>query len=119
MSIENITTINLYLKEIYRYEPDILKQILKFIYVPVYKDKEKKHRYIEVLPKPGTTCIYDGAFYNCSSLKSVIIGNKVETISDSAFSNCSSLKSIIIPNSVKTIEELELSLIVILYVQLP
>lgn len=46
MSIENITTINLYLKEIYRYEPDILKQILKFIYVPVYKDKEKKHIYI-------------------------------------------------------------------------
>ena len=44
-----------------------------------------------------------GAFYNCSSLTSVIIGNSVTSIGSSAFSGCSSLTSITIPDSVTSI----------------
>jgi len=47
--------------------------------------------------------IYSSAFYNCSSLTSVIIGNSVTSIGSSAFEGCSSLTSIVIPNSVTSI----------------
>ncbi len=41
------------------------------------------------------TSIRDYAFYYCSSLTSVTIGNSVDTIGSSAFYNCSSLDSVI------------------------
>lgn len=43
------------------------------------------------------------AFYNCSSLTSVTIGNSVTSIGDNAFSKCTGLTNIIIPNSVTKI----------------
>lgn len=46
------------------------------------------------------TSIGDGAFRDCSKLKSVTIGNGVTSIGYRAFSDCSSLTSITIPNSV-------------------
>ena len=49
------------------------------------------------------TRIGHNAFSNCSNLKSVTIGNSVETIGEHAFSNCSNLKSVTIGNSVETI----------------
>ena len=45
-----------------------------------------------------------GAFYNCTSLKSITIGNSVTSIGSSAFYQCSSLENITIPNSVNYIE---------------
>ena len=45
----------------------------------------------------------DGAFYNCTSLTSVTIGNSVTSIGSSAFKGCTNLKSITIPNSVTSI----------------
>ncbi len=50
----------------------------------------------------GGNILY-GAFYNCSSLTSVVIGNGVTSIGGYAFSNCSSLTSIVIPDSVTSI----------------
>ena len=44
-----------------------------------------------------------GAFYNCSGLTSVTIGNSVTRIGDSAFSGCTGLTSITIPDSVTSI----------------
>ena len=47
--------------------------------------------------------IDSSAFWSCSSLNSVVIGNGVTSIGSSAFSGCSSLTSIEIPNSVTSI----------------
>ena len=49
------------------------------------------------------TSIGDRAFYYCSSLTSVTIGNSVTSIGNYAFSSCSGLTSVTIPNSVTSI----------------
>ncbi len=48
--------------------------------------------------------IGDYAFYNCSSLDSVIIGTNVTSIGVSAFNGCKKITNIIIPDSVTKIE---------------
>ena len=52
--------------------------------------------------KPVTSIGYR-AFYNCSGLTSVTIGNCVTNIGSSAFNNCTNLTSMTIPNSVTNI----------------
>ncbi|MBE6529140.1 MAG: leucine-rich repeat domain-containing protein [Ruminococcaceae bacterium] len=49
--------------------------------------------------------VYQYAFYNCTSLTSVTIGNSVTSIGEYAFSWCTSLTSVIIPDSVTSIGE--------------
>ena len=51
----------------------------------------------------GVTNIGDGAFYNCARLTSVTIPNSVTEIGSYAFYNCSVLASIAIPDSVTAI----------------
>ena len=51
----------------------------------------------------GVTSIGDYAFYNCTSLASVVIPNGVTSIGNSAFYNCTSLASVVIPNGVTSI----------------
>ena len=107
MSNKKINTINTLLKKIWRYEPNILKLIFKFLFIPLYgyknKDKSIKYRYIEALPKPGTTYIDRKAFADCIHLQSVIISKSVVKIGEWAFDACTSLQSVIIMNSVKII----------------
>ena len=50
----------------------------------------------------GNNILY-GAFYNCSSLTSVTLGNSVASIGDFAFFNCNHLTSIAIGSSVASI----------------
>ena len=57
-----------------------------------------------VLPTYVTE-IYNGAFYDCSSLKSIEIPNSVTAIGNFAFSSCTSLTSIEIPKLVTSIGE--------------
>ena len=52
----------------------------------------------------GGNILY-GAFYNCSGLTNVTIGNGVTSIGDYAFAYCSGLTSIVIPDSVTSIGE--------------
>ncbi len=47
--------------------------------------------------------IYWYAFYNCSSLTSVVIGDSVTAIGEYAFYICSNLTSVVIPNNVTSI----------------
>ena len=103
--MEYILTIESLLRQLWRYEPDILTLIFKFLFVPVYEDTEKKYRYIEALPKPGTTYIDKKAFSNCVKLQGVIISNSVVRIGDSAFYSCNQLQLVMIGKSVKTIGE--------------
>ena len=51
----------------------------------------------------GVTCIGDGAFGGCYSLRSLVLPDGVTRIGDSAFDDCSSLSSLVIPDSVTSI----------------
>ena len=51
----------------------------------------------------SVTSIENEAFYSCSSLTDVVIGNSVTSIGNYAFYDCSSMTSIEIPNSVTSI----------------
>ena len=51
----------------------------------------------------SVTSIGSSAFYYCSGLTSVTIGNSVTSIGSSAFRYCSGLTSVTIPNSVTSI----------------
>lgn len=57
----------------------------------------------DVVIEPGTKGIAEKAFYNHSSLKSVIIPESVTVIGDWAFDGCTSLENVNIPASVKSI----------------
>lgn len=54
---------------------------------------------ISIIPS-GTTNIGTGAFYKCSGLTSVILGEGVSQIGNEAFLNCKALTGIVIPDSV-------------------
>ncbi len=53
----------------------------------------------------GIKSIEPNAFYNCSGLTSVTIGNSITSIGPNMFFDCNSLKSVTIGNSVKSIKE--------------
>lgn len=57
----------------------------------------------QIVLKPGTTGIADGAFFHCENFEDIIIPSGVINIGSSAFSDCDSITSIVIPDSVEKI----------------
>ena len=78
-------------------------------YVGSYEEYSGEVAIPETVTYNGTTysvtSIGDGAFYECTALTSVTIGNSVTSIGGSAFWDCSSLTSIVIPDGVTSIED--------------
>ncbi len=68
-----------------------------------YKYKGTMPSGTSIVLKEGTKGIADHAFYYCSGLTSVTIGNSVTSIGYEAFYECSGLTSVTIPNSVTKI----------------
>ena len=98
-----ITTIESLLKSIYRYEPEILNRIFRFMFTVCHKDVTDNNKYIEVIPQKGSNYI-DYVAINSLNLKAVIISNKVINIGHSCFDSSSLLSYVFIPDSVKTIK---------------
>lgn len=59
----------------------------------------------EVIFQEGVTKIDSLAFYECKSLKKVVLPNSLRIIGDSAFAECESLTEIDIPDEVKEIKD--------------
>jgi len=69
-----------------------------------------KTKYVSLdLSGSTITSIVRQAFWNCTSLTSVTIGNRVTSIGDRAFLGCTSLTTVTIPNSVTSINRLAFS----------
>ena len=68
-----------------------------------YKYKGTMPNNTDIVLEEGTLGIADFAFYNCSGLTSITIGNSVTNIGSCAFLVCTGLTSITIPNSVTSI----------------
>ena len=80
--------------EQYRYHRNSPSPIFDTYYIPASLKK---------VTVTGCDYIQYGAFYNCTRLKSITIGNSVKSIGNSAFYNCTGLTSVIIPYSVTSI----------------
>ena len=74
----------------YNYKEGCRKPALQYVYIP-----------------GGTIGGY--AFYDCTALTTVELGEGVSAIGTSAFENCSSLQTMYVPNSVETIESFAFS----------
>lgn len=51
----------------------------------------------------GITCIPEGTFEKCTSLSSINIGKKIESIGNSAFRGCEALRNVTVSNKLKSI----------------
>lgn len=65
---------------------------------------EAKFDIVSVTLPETTKVICEGAFMDCSSMRSINIPESVTSIERSAFAACTSLESLVIPVSVKSIE---------------
>ena len=89
---------------------EIVKSSENVVYA-VYQYSRVNLKYYYFIPQSLRTveitggAIGDNAFYNCSNLTSVTIGDGVASIGYGAFHNCSSLTSIAIPDSVLNISK--------------
>ena len=76
-------------------------QVKTIVYKAFYNCSSLKN----IIIPDSVTTIGKFAFYGCSKLSNVTLSKKLESIGNYTFSYCSSLTSIILPNSVTTIGE--------------
>jgi hypothetical protein len=59
----------------------------------------------EIVIPPSIRAIEERAFYGCSELAIVILGEGLKEIGEAAFARCTSLREIVIPPAVRVIHE--------------
>jgi hypothetical protein len=62
-------------------------------------------RKIESINTNNVKEIEEGAFYFCTNLKTIVLGDDIDTIKKDTFSNCSKIEGIIFPKNLKYIDE--------------
>ena len=68
-----------------------------------WRDWEWGSSIVEISLCQGIKRIGKKSFYDCNSVKNIIIPESIETIEEEAFADCSSLEEIKIPNNIKKI----------------
>ena len=74
------------------------------LYISNYLIKAKNSLNGEYKIKDGTRCIADGAFCDCTELKSITIPNGIKYIGQQTFSGCSELTNVKMPDSIIDID---------------
>ena len=64
-----------------------------------------ENNYIKEVVVSHLGSLWDYAFYGCSSLQTVTLGDSIGSLGNKVFCQCTSLREIMIPDSVKTIGE--------------
>ena len=100
METPNIKNVSDLIDCIREHEPNLVRYIMDFLFIPCSEDKEGKYEYIRALPEKNSNSISDKAFYDSKKIKMVIIDEKVKSIANCAFSNCSNLSFVSIPDTV-------------------
>ena len=99
MELQHIDNVGRLLREIWRHEPGLLREIFKFLFIPLQQDQDMQ-RYIIALPQTGTTKIKNGSFRDSCYLQSLIISDTVTVLDYSCFDVCSDLEYVHIGKSV-------------------
>ena len=125
--MSNNKELDLLIQKIKDYEPNLLKKILDFIFIPCFKNPPKNCKYIRILPEPGTDFIKEDnfknnkdvisliiddsvkhiksmSFYGCEKLKSITFSKNLISIGACCFENCYNLTDIILPNKLNTLK---------------
>ena len=63
METPNIKNVSDLMDCIREYEPNLVRYIMDFLFIPCSEDKEGKYEYVRALPKEGTKCIYSDLAY--------------------------------------------------------
>jgi hypothetical protein len=71
----------------------------------IYTGREIQPDVTRVIVHPLVKVIRGKAFFRCSTLMTVVLGEGLEEIGKMAFRECASLRDIMIPNSVRVIQE--------------
>ena len=58
METPNIKNVSDLMDCIREYEPNLVRYIMDFLFIPCSEDKKGKYEYVRVLPKEGTKFIY-------------------------------------------------------------
>ena len=99
MELQHIDNVGTLLREIWRHEPGLLREVFKFLFIPLHEDQGNE-RYITALPQIGTTKIKSISFRDSCYLQSLIISNTVTVLEHSCFDVCSDLEYVHIGKSV-------------------
>ena len=73
------------------YEPNLVRYIMDFVFIPCREDKEGKHKYISAIPEKGSSSIIRNERGNFRNLEILIIDKSANLIGSQVFSYCANL----------------------------